>query len=206
MGRFNVYNLLASLSVGLHLGADLSVLASIFTSIPAIPGRLEQWRMVYGIRFSSISPIPGEALDNVLSTLREIGFAEADRRLRMRRRPRSCEANGDGSRCGKVGRSLDRHIATTLAMKIRWQSAARSLLAFKDPKGRFWRSSGKAPSDCSVELACPGDIVLIAGKGHERTQIFGSQTIPFDDCLIAKEALQNRQLLQFFLNTISYNF
>ena len=36
------------------------------------------------------------------------------------------------------------------------------------------------------------DVVVIAGKGHEKNQILKDHTIPFDDCLIAEEAIQNR--------------
>ena len=44
----------------------------------------------------------------------------------------------------------------------------------------------------AIEMAEKDDLVLIAGKGHEKVQIFAHQTVPFDDCAIAKEALQNR--------------
>jgi UDP-N-acetylmuramoyl-L-alanyl-D-glutamate--2,6-diaminopimelate ligase len=36
----------------------------------------------------------------------------------------------------------------------------------------------------------PGDVVLIAGKGHEKTQITREGTFPFDDVQVAREALQ----------------
>ena len=39
----------------------------------------------------------------------------------------------------------------------------------------------------AIEMASVDDLVLIAGKGHERVQIFAHQTIPFDDAAIVKE-------------------
>lgn len=42
----------------------------------------------------------------------------------------------------------------------------------------------------AVEMAMPGDVVLIAGKGHETYQIIGQQTLDFDDRLVAKEAIR----------------
>jgi UDP-N-acetylmuramoyl-L-alanyl-D-glutamate--2,6-diaminopimelate ligase len=45
----------------------------------------------------------------------------------------------------------------------------------------------------AIELARPGDLVLIAGKGHERYQIVGSTAIPFDDVSVAREALARRR-------------
>ena len=39
------------------------------------------------------------------------------------------------------------------------------------------------------ELAQPGDLIVIAGKGHETYQIVGDQTLPFDDRTVASEAI-----------------
>jgi UDP-N-acetylmuramoyl-L-alanyl-D-glutamate--2,6-diaminopimelate ligase len=50
--------------------------------------------------------------------------------------------------------------------------------------------------DTAVESAMPGDIVLIAGKGHEKYQVIGSQTLPFDDVDIAASALGRRRARQ----------
>ena len=44
----------------------------------------------------------------------------------------------------------------------------------------------------AIEEAAPGDVVLIAGKGHETYQIIGTQTLPFDDADVAREALAAR--------------
>jgi len=44
-----------------------------------------------------------------------------------------------------------------------------------------------------VELARPGDLVLIAGKGHETYQVVGDRTLPFDDVFVAREALLRRR-------------
>jgi UDP-N-acetylmuramoyl-L-alanyl-D-glutamate--2,6-diaminopimelate ligase len=45
----------------------------------------------------------------------------------------------------------------------------------------------------AVGEAAPGDVVLIAGKGHETYQIIGTQTLPFDDTEVAREALTARE-------------
>ena len=45
----------------------------------------------------------------------------------------------------------------------------------------------------AVETARPGDLVLIAGKGHEKYQIIGGETLPFDDVAVAEEALGARR-------------
>jgi UDP-N-acetylmuramoyl-L-alanyl-D-glutamate--2,6-diaminopimelate ligase len=45
----------------------------------------------------------------------------------------------------------------------------------------------------AVEVAKPGDLVLVAGKGHEKYQVIGNQTLPFDDVAVAREALARRR-------------
>jgi UDP-N-acetylmuramoyl-L-alanyl-D-glutamate--2,6-diaminopimelate ligase len=44
----------------------------------------------------------------------------------------------------------------------------------------------------AVEIARPGDLVLVAGKGHETYQEIGGRTLPFDDVAVAREALARR--------------
>ncbi len=45
----------------------------------------------------------------------------------------------------------------------------------------------------AIDIARPGDLVLIAGKGHEKTQIIGDRALPFDDVAAAREALVRRR-------------
>lgn len=50
----------------------------------------------------------------------------------------------------------------------------------------------KEAIEAAIRLANPGDCVLIAGKGHERTQTIGKQELPFSDVDVAREAVQRR--------------
>ena len=45
----------------------------------------------------------------------------------------------------------------------------------------------------AIELARPGDVVLIAGKGHEKYQIIGGEVRPFDDVAVARDALGRKR-------------
>ena len=45
----------------------------------------------------------------------------------------------------------------------------------------------------AIELARPGDLVLVAGKGHEKYQVIGGKVLPFDDVAVAREALTRRR-------------
>ena len=42
----------------------------------------------------------------------------------------------------------------------------------------------------AIELARPGDVVVIAGKGHETTQTIGDQVVPFDDRDVVRQLLE----------------
>jgi UDP-N-acetylmuramoyl-L-alanyl-D-glutamate--2,6-diaminopimelate ligase len=45
----------------------------------------------------------------------------------------------------------------------------------------------------AIQEARPGDLVLVAGKGHEKTQVIGTRTLPFDDVEVARKALERRR-------------
>ncbi|HAQ42516.1 MAG TPA: hypothetical protein DCQ67_00935 [Acidimicrobiaceae bacterium] len=47
--------------------------------------------------------------------------------------------------------------------------------------------------DTAIAEAQPGDLVLIAGKGHETYQIVGEQRLPFDDAAVSRDALMRRR-------------
>jgi UDP-N-acetylmuramoyl-L-alanyl-D-glutamate--2,6-diaminopimelate ligase len=90
--------------------------------------------------------------------------------------------------------------------------ADRVLLTSDNPRGEdplaiieAVRSGMPAGTDCTVEPdrataiaiaigeASPGDVVVIAGKGHEAVQIVGDRTVPFDDREVARTALRVRR-------------
>jgi UDP-N-acetylmuramoyl-L-alanyl-D-glutamate--2,6-diaminopimelate ligase len=51
----------------------------------------------------------------------------------------------------------------------------------------------RAAIERAVQTASPADVVVIAGKGHERYQIIGAETLPFDDVDVARAALAARR-------------
>jgi UDP-N-acetylmuramoyl-L-alanyl-D-glutamate--2,6-diaminopimelate ligase len=63
--------------------------------------------------------------------------------------------------------------------------AARSARTEREPDRR-------AAIALALAEAAPGDVVLIAGKGHETTQTIGDRMLPFDDRAVARELLEGR--------------
>jgi len=191
IGRHNVYNILGALAVAAGLGLDLSGARQGIESLAAVPGRFE--RVDEGQPFTVLVDYAhtDDALRNVLLAARGI----AQGRLLL-----VCGAGGDRDR-GKrprMGRVAAEYADLTLitsdnprteppmeiirAIESGYQQAAAP------PRYRVIEDRAKAIQE-AIALARAGDVVLIAGKGHETYQIVGTRRLPFDDRLVAREAL-----------------
>ena len=119
-----------------------------------------------------------DALAKALEALRPYVERPAGRGVRRRRRPRRGQAAVDGRRSPPEGRSRHRH---------RRQSAQRrpGRDPRRDPAGRAAARSRSATAREAIRGAVAelrrGDVLLIAGKGHETGQIVGKQVLPFSD-------------------------
>ncbi len=190
IGRFNVYNLLGAISLGVYLGAELEKIAEILAGFSSVPGRLEPVLSVKGPRVFVDFAHTGEALENVLRTLREI----APKKVHV---VFGCGGNRDpGRRKGMAQaaeRFADRIVVTSDNPRQEDpESICRQILdAFENPRKAEVELDRKSAIRRAIQSADAEDLVLIAGKGHEKVQIFAHQTVPFDDAAIAKEALQN---------------
>jgi UDP-N-acetylmuramoyl-L-alanyl-D-glutamate--2,6-diaminopimelate ligase len=64
------------------------------------------------------------------------------------------------------------------------------------PPARSARTEREPDRRAAIALAlaeaAPGDVVLVAGKGHETTQTIGDRVLPFDDRAVARELLEGR--------------
>ncbi len=189
-GAFNVYNALAA--VALAVGAELPLDAVVagLEAMEPVPGRFE--RVDEGQNFTVIvdyahSP---DSLRNIL---------ESARALRPRRLWCVFGCGGDRDR-GK--RPVMGRVATELADQcVITSDNPRS----EDPEAIIREIvAGVARNNYTIQpdrrraigeavAACgPGDLLVIAGKGHEACQIIGDRTVPFDDREVAREALRAR--------------
>ncbi len=188
IGRFNVYNLLGAISLGIHLGLSLDKMASIFVEFEMVPGRMQRVHNARNIHVFVDYAHNGDAMDNVLQTLREIargkiitvfgagGNKDPGRRLGL---AKAAEKGSD--RCIVTSDNPRKEDPEEICRQI--------LSGFSNAEAVRVEIDRRKAIELAISMAEPGDIVLIAGKGHEREQIFAGHSVPFDDCAVALEAL-----------------
>ncbi len=191
IGRFNVQNAMAAVGVALALGVPLDEAARRLASAPQVPGRLE---LVASEPFAVIIDFAHtpDALDNVLRTLRPL----ARGRLLV-----LFGAGGDrdpGKRA-PMARAVDAwaDLAWLTSDNPRTEDPEAILDDLAAGLGRapFHRDADRRRAiHAIVAEARPGDVVVLAGKGHERYQVVGREKRPFDERVVVREALAAREV------------
>ncbi|MGK7312211.1 MAG: UDP-N-acetylmuramoyl-L-alanyl-D-glutamate--2,6-diaminopimelate ligase [Candidatus Longimicrobiales bacterium M2_2A_002] len=181
LGTFNVQNAVAAAAASLGLGLELEEVVNGLADAPQVPGRLEQvmdrpFRVVIDYAHTT------DALDRVLATLRHITAG------------RVIVVFGAGGDRDPGKRPAMGRIAATLAdIAIVTSDNPRT----EDPDaiidgimagitdadgGRVERVTDRVEAiGRALDLAESGDVVLLAGKGHETYQVLGTETIPLDE-------------------------
>lgn len=190
-GRFNVSNALAAAEAVRALGHDAAAIAAALSDAVAPPGRFET--IDEGQPFAVVVDYAHtpDALANLLATGREL--AAPDGRLRV---AFGCGGDRDRTKRPEMGR-----IASELADDVVVTSDnPRS----EDPAAIIAAVTAGATAPVRTEIdrrvaiasvlaaAAPGDVVVIAGKGHETTQTIGDDVEPFDDRAVARAWLRGR--------------
>jgi UDP-N-acetylmuramoyl-L-alanyl-D-glutamate--2,6-diaminopimelate ligase len=189
VGRFNVENLLAALGAALALGLDPDTAIRGLSSVAGVPGRLE--RVQAGQDFTVIVDYAhtDDALKNLLETVREL-------------KPRRLITVGCGGDRDRTKRPLMGAVAARLSDVVvvtsdnpRSEPPEAILEEIQRGMNGGRRAERHAIVDRreaivrALEMAGPGDAVVIAGKGHETYQVLRDRTVPFDDRQIAREVL-----------------
>ena len=198
VGRPNVYNILAAVSVTTALGISTEAVQRGIDGLPGVPGRFE--RVSSGD--DDIAVIVDYAhTDDALRNLLEMARPLAGRQL--------VTVFGAGGDRDRTKRPLMGMVAARLSdVVIITSDNPRS----EDPQRIIDEISlGAQPEtrqrDVRLQIvvdrrdailravhdASAGDLVLIAGKGHEKYQEFADRTVPFDDVAIARDALEARR-------------
>lgn len=189
IGRHNIENLLTALGVVVSLGVDLSDAVSTLKDFRGVPGRLERVSTVQQPAVFVDYAHTDDALDRVLSTLRPLSRG----RLRV---VFGCGGDRDASKRPLMARAVAKwadHIYLTSdnpRTEDPQKIADQTKVGFGSRTYEVILDRAEA-IDRAIAEAKMGDVVLIAGKGHEDYQIFADKTIDFDDRLEARHALND---------------
>lgn len=188
-GRHNVSNCLAASLAALHFGLTLEQIADGLERCHSVPGRLEQVNIGQNFQVYVDFAHTDDALRRIIQTVRNFTSG------------RVIVCFGAGGDRDASKRPLMGH-AAALADKIvltsdnpRSEDPYQIIEEIRSGIPKSWGTpeivvDRRLAIQASIQLAEPGDTVIIAGKGHERTQILGDQTLPFDDVEVCREVLQ----------------
>ena len=185
IGDVNVHNALGAIAVGLTLGMDLEALAERLTDLPQVPGRLEVIsRHPTVLRDYAHTP---DAIERALGAIRPF---TAGRLILVF----GCGGDRDRGKRPEMGRAAEKgaDVVVLTDDNPRTESPAQILDDIETgmTAGRHKRIEGrKAAIEYALAQAHRGDVVLLAGKGHETYQITGTTKLPFDEKLIVRELL-----------------
>jgi len=195
-GQFNVYNILAAVAVGISQGVPVEAIRKGIASMSGVTGRME--RIDEGQDFTLIIDFAHtpNALRRALETVRPmtrgqviVVFGCAGLRDREKR-PVMGEI---------AGQLADRIVIT--AEDPRTESLEEIMAQIAQGCERagcregvnYWRIGDRAEAiQHAVNIARPGDLVIVTGKGHERSMCFGTEEYPWSDHEAARAALREK--------------
>jgi len=189
VGRPNIYNIMAAAGAALSLGIDPQCIVEGIGSLHGVPGRLEPVRA--GQDFSVIVDYAHtpDALEKLLETARQLTPGHVITVF-------GCGGDRDRKKRPLMGEIAVRLSDVVVATSDNPRSENPNLiLAEIEPGLARGPASFQLQSDrreairAALLLARPGDTVVIAGKGHEDTQIIGARAFAFDDRAVARELI-----------------
>lgn len=194
IGRFNVANSMAALAAANAIGVNLRDAVLSLARSPQVPGRLEKVSAKRQFQVFVDYAHTDDALISVLKTLREL----KPRKLIL---VFGCGGNRDRQKRALMAQAADQYADYAIITSDNPRSEDPDAIIAEVEKGfrssHYRKLTDRAEAISSaVAMAQPRDVVLIAGKGHEKYQEFADHTIPFDDLEVARRALEN-QPIQF---------
>ncbi len=206
-GTFNLYNILAAIAASMHLNISTKKIIQGIEKTTGIPGRMERIENNKEIFIFVDYAHTGDALENVLKTLKKVS---ARKILTVF----GCGGDRDQGKRPVMGRVAADYSSVVILTSDNPRSEDPGKIIREIEKGVVERGFTKAENNSdthntgqryfvikdrrtaiqkAISLAQPGDVVLIAGKGHETYQQTGDGIIHFDDREEVRRALNSMQ-------------
>lgn len=195
VGEHNVYNMLGAIGVALHAGATCDQVREAVAAVGNVPGRFE--RVVAGQDFTVVVDY-AHTEDALLRLLTAAQALKTHRIITVF----GCGGDRDRGKRPKMGRTAVEHSEVVVltsdnprtedpdAILKEVEIGVREALK-KRPQVEYHLVADRREAIATaVRVARTGDIVLIAGKGHEDYQIIGTRKFHFDDREVAREAIE----------------
>jgi UDP-N-acetylmuramoyl-L-alanyl-D-glutamate--2,6-diaminopimelate ligase len=190
-GQFNVHNCLAALASSRQVGiSDEAALGGIL-AVPGVPGRMEPVEAGQPFPVLVDYAHTPDSVENVLRAARPLARSRVIVVL-------GCGGDRDRGKRPLMGRAATALADLTLITSDNPRSEdPMAIIAEIEPGARegggeyVIEPDRRAAIRTAIERAGPGDVVVIAGKGHETGQEFADRTIPFDDRVVAAEELRS---------------
>ena len=194
-GRVNVENLVGAMCAALARGLTLEEIATAAEKLQQVPGRFQ---VVPGSREAGFTVVvdyahTDDALRNLIRLARE-SVAEHDGRVITLF---GCGGDRDKTKRPKMGRAAGEGSDLVIVTSDNPRSEdpmtiiEEALVGVQETSTPFLVEVDRhAAIAMAIREAKPGDIVLLAGKGHEKVQIFAHGEVPFDDVAEAERVLQ----------------
>jgi len=189
IGRHNVYNMLAAIAWGTEEGVLPQTMAEALADFTCVPGRLQrvEWEGEFSVFIDYAHT--DDALKNVITSLRQL---KPSRIIVVF----GCGGDRDRSKRPKMGQVASELADFCFITSDNPRSEEPADIAEDIRKGIRKDNyrvviDRKEAINSALLSARAGDIVLIAGKGHENYQVYKGKTIPFDDLRVTHECLRS---------------
>ena len=193
VGRINVYNILAAIGAGIALGIPNETIEAGIRNLHAVAGRFQ--RVDQGQPFLVVVDYAhtDDALENLIRTARELN--SKGRIITLF----GCGGSRDRTKRPVMGETAGRlsDLSVLTSDNPRQEEPLKIIsdiiVGMQKSGGKYLIEPDRAKAiRLAIEEARAGDIVLLAGKGHEDYQVFADRTIHFDDREEARAALHDR--------------
>ncbi|HEV2646385.1 MAG TPA: UDP-N-acetylmuramoyl-L-alanyl-D-glutamate--2,6-diaminopimelate ligase [Acidobacteriaceae bacterium] len=193
VGMVNVHNLIAAMAAAVARGLTMDAVVKAAATLRAVPGRFETVANDLGITVVVDYAHTDDALRNLIALGRELVVAGGGRVITLF----GCGGDRDRTKRPRMGRAAaegsDLVVLTSDNPRGEEPMAiiAEALVGVRETATECRVEPDRAAAiEVAIRAARAGDIVLLAGKGHEKVQILRHGTVPFDDVAVAENVLR----------------